>query len=82
MNVNVTMTLSDGKTVATTTFKVTYLAEVIPEVPRKFNEAPYFLIKPQKLYVRFIDTNSTIVADPDPVILGKVYDLEDDTITH
>ena len=34
MNVNVTMTLTDGQTVASTTFKVTYLAEVIPEVPR------------------------------------------------
>jgi len=34
------------------------------------------------MYVRYIDANSTVVADPDPVILGKIYDLEDDAIAH
>ena len=32
--------------------------------------------------MRFIDPNSTEKADPDPVILGKAYDLEGDAIQH
>ena len=80
MNVKVNATLSDGKTKAKTTFKVIYLAEVIPEVTQKTNSSPYFLIKPQQIYVRFNDPNSTVEVDP--VILGKVYDLEGDSIRH
>lgn len=79
MNVKVNAALSDGRTKAETTFKVIFLAEVIPEVVKP-NSAPYFLIKPQQIYVRFIDSNST--AEVDPVILGKVYDLEGDSIKH
>lgn len=45
MNVKVNAALSDGRTKAETTFKVIFLAEVIPEV-LKPNSAPYFLIKP------------------------------------
>ena len=54
MDVKVNAALSDGRTKAETTFKVIFLAEVIPEVV-KANSAPYFLIKPQQIYVRFID---------------------------
>ena len=45
----------------------------------RFNEAPYFLISVKKLYVRFLDPNTTSTVDP--VILGKVYDVEGDTIS-
>ena len=81
MSVQVIATLSNGETQATATFKVKYLAEVIQEEePVEINQAPYFLIQPQSVYVRFIDANNTDQVDP--VVLGKANDLEGDSISH
>ena len=58
---------------------MTYLPKPKLDGLLKFNEAPYFLISVKKLYVRLLDPNTT--ATVDPVILGKVYDAEGDTIS-